>query len=181
MAIFETIEAAAAGRWPGPDGEAPAGFGRAGMLGYAAGTLGIFAYMRLYSSVPPGLISWLALLLSALALNLLMAALIHLFMDLTGARGSAARLFQAFGWSDYLLALLPPAGIFAKLGAGRAFLPYAVCAAAVLAARVYFVRRLYGVSGNKAALAVVLPYFSFWVLGVFWFSYLTAWLVWLAW
>ncbi|OGS11441.1 MAG: hypothetical protein A2234_04240 [Elusimicrobia bacterium RIFOXYA2_FULL_58_8] len=159
--------------------EPPADLGRVGLLGYVAGALGIFVFLRMFSVVLPGILSFLMVLFFVLAANLLFAALTHLFMELTGARGRAARLFLAFGYSDFFLALLVPLGFFAKLGSLNAFLCFCLCAAAVLYARVMLVRRLYPVSANKAVLSVWLPYAGVVCLVFFGFTYFMAWLIWL--
>lgn len=159
--------------------ERPAGLGRTGLLGYAAGTLGFFVFLRLFSAVPPGAISFLVVLCLVLAFNLFFAGLIHLFLDLTGARGSAARLFLVFGCSDLLLSLLVPLAFFAKLGYINGFLALCLCFLAVIYARVRLVRRLYSVSANKALLAVWLPYAGLSAVLFTVFVYSIAWLVWL--
>ncbi|HNW44522.1 MAG TPA: hypothetical protein PKI19_08450 [Elusimicrobiales bacterium] len=159
--------------------EAPAELGRAGLAGYALGTLGIFTFLRLQSAVPPGVMSFLMVLFFVLAGNLLLAAITHLFMDLTDARGSAARLFLAFGYTDYFFTLLVPAGFFVRLGYLGAFFSCCLCLAIVLYARIGLVRKLYPVSANKAALSVGVPYAGFFTLGMFAFVYGLAWLIWL--
>lgn len=159
--------------------ERPAGLGRAGLLGYVAGTLGLFAFLRMFSAVPPGFMSFSVVLMLLLAFNYFLAASIHLFMDFTGAKGSAARLFLAFGLSDYFLALLVPLAFFAKLQVLSAFLWFCVCLLLLLYVRVRLVRRLYPVSANKALLSLWLPYAG---LGMVLFTagvYSIAWLVWL--
>jgi len=157
----------------------PAGLGRTGMLGFLAGTLGLFVFLRMFSGVPPGIMSFSVLFLLVLAVNYFLASSMHLFMDFTGAKGSAARLFLAFGCSDYLLALLVPLAFFAKLGALNAFLWFCLCFLAVLYARVRLVLRLYPVSVNKALLSVWLPYAGLGALSFVAFVYSIAWLVWL--
>lgn len=159
--------------------EKPAGLGRAGLLGYFAGTLGVFTFLRMFSAVPPGIMSFLVVLTLLLAFNYFLASSIHLFMDFTGARGSAARLFLAFGLSDYFLALLVPAAFFAKLHFLSAFLWFCFCVLVMFYARVRLLRRLYPVSTNKALLSLWLPYAG---LGAVFFTagvYSIAWLVWL--
>lgn len=160
-------------------GEKPAGFGRTGMLGYLAGTLGFFVFMRLFSAVPPGFLSFLVVLAFVLSANFFFAGVIGLFMDLTGAKGSAGRLFQAFGYTDYLLALLVPAAFFARLGGPGAFLWFCACFLLVIYARVRLIRRVYPVSANKALLSVTLPYAGLTALFFLAFVYSIAWLVWL--
>ena len=157
----------------------PAGLGRSALLGYAAGTLGGFMFLRLYSAVPPGLLSYLVVLAFVLAANFLFAGVTHLFMDLTGARGAAGRLFLAFGLSDYFFALLVPLAFFAKLGGTGALLAVCAVLTVVVTARVRYIRRLYPVSSNKALLGVLLPYAAASALGFLAFVYFIAWMVWL--
>lgn len=160
--------------------EAPAGLGEAGMLGYGAGTLGLFVFLRMHGAVPPGALSFAIVLTLVLALNYFMAAVIHLFMDLTGAGGSAGRLFEAFGLSDYLLTALVPLAFLAKLGVLGPFISLLLCALLVIYARVRLVKRVYPVSGNKAALSVLLPYAGLAAAGIMASVYFSVWLVWLA-
>jgi hypothetical protein len=157
----------------------PAGLGRAAMLGYAAGTLGGFVFLRLFAAVPPGVLSYLVVLTFVLAANFLFSGMTHLFMDLTGAKGGAGRLFLAFGLTDYFFALLVPLALFSKLGAPGAFLSGCLVLALVVYARVRLIRRLYPVSANKALLSVLLPYAAFCGLFFLVFGYSVAWLVWL--
>lgn len=159
--------------------ERPAGLGRTGLLGYFAGTLGLFVFLRMFSAVPPGIMSFSVVLALVLALNYFAASSIHLFMDFTGARGSAARLFLAFGCSDYLLALLVPLAFFAKLQLLNAFLWFCLCFLVLVYARVRLVRRLYPVSINKALLSLCLPYAGLGAVCFAVFVYSIAWLVWL--
>jgi len=161
------------------DKEPLAGLGRTGMLGYVLGTLGLFVYFRMFSVVPPGKISFLLMLSIVLLVNLLFTAVMHLFMELTGVSGRAGRLFHAFGYSDYFLTLLVPAGFFVKLGFLNAFFCFCLCFSVVVYARVALVRKLYPVSANKAVLSVGLPYALFSGLAVLGFSSSIYWLVWL--
>lgn len=160
-------------------GERPAGLGRTGLLGYFAGTLGLFAFLRMFSAVPPGIMSFGVVLTLLLSFNYFLASSVHLFMDFTGARGSASRLFLAFGLSDYFLALLVPLAFFAKLQVLNAFLWFCVCLFVMLYARVRLVRRLYPVSVNKALLSLWLPYAGLGAVVFIAGVYSIAWLVWL--
>jgi len=157
----------------------PEGLGRTGLLGYAAGALGFFIYLRLHSMVPPGVLSFCVMYMFWLAANFFFAAVVHMFMDMTGAGGSASRLFLAFGCSDFLLSLLVPLAFFAKLGYINAFLALCLCFLLVIYARVRLIRRLYPVSVNKAILAVWLPYAGLSALFFTAFIYSIAWMVWL--
>lgn len=159
--------------------ERPAGLGRTGLLGYFAGTLGLFMFLRMFSAVPPGVMSYGIVLTLVLALNFFLASSIHLFMDFTGEKGSAARLFLAFGCSDYLLALLVPLAFFAKLGALNGPLWFLLSLVVLFSARVVLVRRLYPVSMNKALFSLWLPYAGFGLVSFLVFVYAVAWLVWL--
>ncbi len=159
--------------------ERPEGLGRTGLLGYAAGTLGLFAFMRLSEAVPPGFLSFCVVLGFVLAANFFFAGVIHLFMSLTGEKGDAGRLFLAFGCADMFGALLVPLAFLARVGVLNGFLWLCACALLVLYARVRLVLRLYPVSANKAVLAVWLPYMA---VGALFFAamvYSIAWLVWL--
>ena len=159
--------------------ERPQGLGRTGLLGYFAGTLGFFVCLRMQSAIPPGTLSFLAVFILVLAANFFFAGTVHLFMDLTGARGEASRLFLAFGCSDYFLALLVPLTFLAKLDVLNGFLWLCLCLLAVVYARVRLVRRLYPVSTNKALLSIWLPYAALCVLFFAASVYFIAWLVWL--
>lgn len=162
--------------------EAPAGLGLAGLLGYFAGTLGLFMFLRLQAAVPPGAMSFSVVFLFVLAANFFFAGVINLFMELTGARGpagGAARLFQAFGCSDFLLTLLVPIGFLDGARFFNGFLGFSICILLLLYARVRLVRRLYPVSGNKALLAVWLPYAGAGTLFFIGLVYAFIWLFWL--
>ncbi len=158
--------------------ERPAGLGRAGLLGYFCGTLGLFLFLRMQSAIPPSAASFLFVLLFVLAANFLFAGIMHLFMDLTGVHGSASRLFLAFGCSDYLLTLLVPAGFLSGVNVLGGFAWLCICFLAVIYARVRLVRRLYPVSVNKALLSVWLPYAG---LSLLFFSASIYGLVWMIW
>ncbi|OGR44491.1 MAG: hypothetical protein A2X35_00040 [Elusimicrobia bacterium GWA2_61_42] len=166
--------------------ERPAGLGRAGLLGYFSGTLGLFMFLRMQGAVPPGVFSFLSAYLFVLAANFFFAGVIHLFMDLTCAapsgangRGRAARLFLAFGCTDYLLALLVPLGFLSGVKVLNGFLWFGLCFLAVIYARVRLIRRLYTVSVNKALLSVWLPYGGIFLLFFAGLVYGMIWLFWL--
>jgi hypothetical protein len=158
----------------------PEGMGRTGMLGYFSGVLGLFFFLRLQAAVPPGVLSFVTVLLLVLAANFFFAGVMHLFLDLTGAKGSASGLFFAFGCSDFLLALLLPLGFLAKYGLLSVFACLALVFLAVIYARVRLVRRLYPVSANKALLSIWLPYAGLSAVFFGGLLYGLIWLVWLA-
>jgi len=161
--------------------ERPEGLGRTGLLGYFAGTLGLFMFLRMQEAVPPGTLSFLTVLALVLAANFLFAGIMHLFMDLTGdgSRGGASRLFLAFGCTDFLLTLLVPLGFFSGIKAFNGFLGFCLCILLLIYARVRLVRRLYSVSANKALLSVGLPYAGLLALFFIGFFYGLVWLIWL--
>lgn len=160
----------------------PEGLGRAGVLGYAAGTAGVFLFLRMNGAVPPGLLSFLVAFSFVLSANYLFAASIHLFMDLTGApapAAGAARLFLAFGCTDYLMGMLVPFGFLDGVKALHWLPGLLICVAALLYARVRVIRRLYPVSNNKSVLSLLLPYFAFGALFFVGMVYGLVWLVWI--
>ena len=161
--------------------ENPSGvdFSRPGLAGYAVGTLSIFIFLRMGSLVPPGIFSFLALLTAVLAVNFFFASFIHLFLEMTGALGSAFRLFSLFGVGEFFWILLLPFGFLGKLGYLNSFLWFPLCLILILIARVVFIRRLYFISGNKALLAVWLPYAGAAAALMAAFIYAIVWLVWL--
>ena len=154
-------------------------FTRPGLAGYAFGTLSIFVFLRMGSLVPPGVFSFLALFTAVLAGNFFFAAVIHLFLEMTGAPGSAPRLFSLFGVGEFFWILLLPFGFLGKLGYLNFFLWFSLCFVFILIARMVFIRRLYSISRNKALLAVWLPYAAVAAGLMAAFIYATVWLIWL--
>ena len=138
-------------------GDAP-GTGKAGLAGFLFGALGLFAFLRLLSAVPPGLYSFLNVLIAVLGINFALAAAMHLFLGMTGCAGSAPRLFSMLGVTELLWCALIPLGFLARLELLSPVAAFVLCLAGLLSARTLLVRRLYSVSLNKAALAVGLPY-----------------------
>ncbi|MCX5784704.1 MAG: hypothetical protein NTX59_03355 [Elusimicrobia bacterium] len=161
--------------------ENPSGidFARPGLAGYAVGTLSIFVFFRMGALVPPGFFSLLSLFAAVLAVNFLFAGVIHLFLEMTGAPGSAGRLFSLFGIGEFFWTLLLPFGFLGKLGYLNSFLWFSLCFLFVFCARIEFIRRLYFVSRNKALLAVWLPYAGVAAALTASFIYAIVWLVWL--
>ena len=161
--------------------EKPSGidFARPGLAGYAVGTFSIFILLRMCSLVPPGFFSFLSLFAAVLAVNFLLAGVIHLFLEMTGAPGSAVRLFSLFGIGEFFWILLLPVGFLGKLGYLNYFIGFSLCFLFVLYARIDFIRRLYFVSRNKALLAVWLPYAAAAFALIAAFIYFIVWLVWL--
>jgi hypothetical protein len=131
------------------------------------------------SLVLPGVFSFLALLTGVLAVNFFFAAVIHLFLEMTGAPGSASRLFSLFGVGEFFWILLLPFGFLGKLGYLNFFLWFSLCFIFIIIARMAFIRRLYFVSRNKALLAVWLPYAGAAAALMAAFIYAMVWLVWL--
>jgi len=154
-------------------------FSRPGAAGHVAGALSIFVFLRINSVVPPGVFSFLALLAAVLSVNFLLASVIHLFLEMTGAPGSARRLFSLLGVGEFFWTLLVPFGFLCRFGYLSPFLWVSLCFIFVLSARVTFVRGLYFVSGNKALLAVWMPYALAAVSLLSALTYAVAWLAWL--
>jgi hypothetical protein len=133
--------------------------GWAGMAGYAVGVFSLFVFLRMFSAVPPGVYSFLNILLAAAAVNFLFAAAVHLFLEMTGAKGGRAlTLFFLFGVTELLWIVLIPLGLLANLDLLNPAVDLLICCLAIIAARIALVRRLYAISRNKALLALGLPY-----------------------
>lgn len=139
-------------------GETPEWLPSAGMAGYFAGYLGLFAYMRLGSSVMPGVFSCIALILIMLASDMLSVAIIHLFVSLSGKKGNASALFYLFGCSCFLFMLCLPIGLIAMLSKAFAGLAILALCAAMFVLRVKMLRRAYeNISIGRSILAMFIP------------------------
>jgi hypothetical protein len=153
--------------------------GWAGIFGYLLGTFSIFTFMRLFSAVPPGVYSFAIVLLLALGVNFYFASVIHLFLEMTGAGGSALKLFFLFGLTELFWALLIPLGFLANLNYMNPVADFLVCSVVIIIARISVIRRLYSISRNKALLSIAMPYVGVFI-GSFMFSiYAIVYLVWL--
>ena len=179
MNLFNTLTAVIERPGVLAEKEPPADIWRVGLLGYTLGALGLFVFLRMFSAVPPGILSFFMVLLFVLSGNMLLAAITHLCIELTGAGGRAARLFLAFGYADFFLVLLVPLGFYVKLDFLNVALCFWLCFGFIIYVRAMLVQKLYPVSANKAALSVWLPYAGFISLAVLGFGYTVAWLVWL--
>lgn len=139
-------------------GETPEWLPSAGMAGYIAGYLGLFAYMRLDSSVLPGVFSCVALILLMLASEMLGAAIMHLFASLSGKKGNASSLFYLFGCSCFLFTLLLPIGFIAMISKAVAALAVLALMAAMFVLRVKMLRLAYkNISVARSVLAMFIP------------------------
>lgn len=129
-----------------------------GMIGYAAGYIGFFAYLRLCGSVFPGVFSCLLLVIMMLAAEMLSVAIIHLFISFSGKKGNAATLFYLFGCSCFLFTLFIPAGILARISQSAAGWFFLALYAAIFVFRVKMLRRTYShISIGKSVLAIFIP------------------------
>lgn len=155
------------------------GIAWAGFAGYLLGVFSLFVFLRMFSAVPPGIFSFGNVFAFALAMNFMLAALMHLFLVMTGAEGDALKLFQAFGLTDLFWSLLIPLGFLAKLSYLTPMWDCLLCLCVVLLARISLARRLYTISRAKALLALTLPYAAA-VSGFFMaFVYIIVYAVWL--
>ncbi|HBB67192.1 MAG: hypothetical protein A2X28_08205 [Elusimicrobia bacterium GWA2_56_46] len=153
--------------------------GHVGLLGYLSGTLSIFLFLRMFSAVPPGIFSFLNVLVFVLGVNFCFAAGIHLFLEMTGAGGGALKLFFLFGVTEFFWALLIPLGFLASLGYLNPGADCLLCFIIVILARISVMRRLYLISRKKALLSLGLPYAAL-LAGFFMvFVYAIFYLVWL--
>lgn len=174
--------------------------GWAGVFGYLAGTFSLFTFLRLFSAVPPGAYSFANVLALALGANFFFASGIHLFLEMTGAGGSAPlngsfagpcpfagakadgnalKLFFLFGLTELFWALLIPLGFLANLGYLNPVADFLLCFIVIIVARISVIRRLYAISRPKALLSIAMPYAGV-VAGFFMvFVYAVVYLVWL--
>ena len=153
--------------------------GWAGVAGCLIGTLSIFTFLRLFSAVPPGVYSFLNVLAIVLGINFLFASAMHLFLEMTGSRGAALKLFFLLGVTDFFWAVLIPLAFLAKLEYLNPVADFLLVFVIILLARISLMRRLYSISRNKALLALGLPYAAL-SAGLFMlFIYVVVYLVWL--
>ncbi len=153
--------------------------GRAGLTGFLFGALSLFIFLRLFSAVPPGGSSLLIVLFAVLMVNFASASAMHLFLEMTGAGGSALRLFFLFGFTELLWTALLPLGFLAKAGFIGPTAALLLCLCAILAARISLMRRLYVISRNKALLALSLPCAALTATFIIFFIYAIVYVVWL--
>jgi len=153
--------------------------GWAGVSGYLFGTFSIFIFLRMFSAVLPGVYSFLNVLLVVTAVNFLFAAVIHLFLEMTGSNGKALKLFFLFGLTEFLWVLLIPLGFIARLGLIHPVIDLFICFFVIIIARISLTRRLYSISRNKALLALGLPYAAAAAGFLIVFVYAIVYLVWL--
>ena len=129
-----------------------------GMIGYTAGYIGFFAYLRLCGSVFPGIFSCLLLIIMMLASEMLGVAIIHLFISFSGKKGNAATLFYLFGCSCFLFTLFIPAGLLARISHSVAAWFFLALYVAIFVSRVKMLRRTYSqISIGKSVLVIFIP------------------------
>jgi len=153
--------------------------GWTGMCGYLIGTLSIFVFLRIFSAVPPGVYSFLNVLTIILGMNFFFASAMHLFLEMTGSRGAALKLFFLLGVTDFFWVVLIPLGFLAKLGYLNPVADFLLCFIIMILARISLMRRLYSISRNKALLALSVPYAVVAAASLLVFIYGIVYLVWL--
>lgn len=153
--------------------------GRAGIAGYLIAALSIFIFLRLFSAVPPGAYSFTNILALSLGAGFVFASVVHLFLEMTGARGDAIKLFFLLGLTDFFWALLIPLGLMAKLGYLSPASDFLLCFIVVSAARISAIRLLYYTATPKAVLSISLPYAALFAGCFLLFVYGIVYLVWL--
>ena len=176
--------------------------GWAGVFGYLTGIFSLFTFLRLFSAVPPGVYSFLNILVMALGLNFFFASGIHLFLEMTGAGGSASlnngfagpcpfeapgakkdgnalKLFFLFGLTELFWAVLIPLAFMSKLDYLNPALGFLLCFIFIVVARISLIRRLYSISRPKALLSVAMPYAAIFAGFSMLFVYSIVYMVWL--
>jgi len=153
--------------------------GWAGVTGCLIGAFSVFVFLRLFSAVPPGVYSFLNVLAIVVGINFFFASAMHLFLEMTGSRGSALKLFFLIGVTDLFWAVLIPLGFLARLDYLNPVADLLLCFVIVVLARISLMRRLYSISRNKALLALGLPYAALSAGSFMLFVYGIVYLVWL--
>lgn len=157
---------------------------RAGLAvgAYYSGALASAFWLRLVGGGEGGVVNVLdvSFLLFGAGLlgGLLYAGLANIFMEFTGAQGRSYSLFAAFGLAEGVKVLLIPLGlILSAFGAHGLALPLLL---AVLAGQAWcavaLAKRLYGVGGLSALLALLFPAFAAAALAGFAAMSVAAWL-----
>jgi len=180
MTVLNTLADLLDNRSPYSANKALPGFGYSGVSGYALGAISFFVFARLFDAVPPGIVSFVMVFTFMLCIDIILAAMTHLFLSLTGVKeGSAAMMFSAFGCSNLAFTFLLPLGIISKAGTHGAFLSFAAVLLLALLLRIKLLKRIYSVSFKKALLFIWLPYAVLsglvFIAGV----YSVIWMVWL--
>ena len=153
--------------------------GWAGVSGCLIGTFSVFTFLRLFSAVPPGVYSFLNVLAIMVGINFFFASAMHLFLEMTGSRGAALKLFSLLGVTDFFWAVLIPLGFLAKLEYLNPVADLLLVFVIILLARISLMRRLYSISRNKALLALGLPYAALSAGFFMLFIYAIVYMVWL--
>lgn len=150
--------------------------------GYYLGALSTAFWLRLACGGEGGVVTVLdvsfLLFGAGLLCGLLYAGLANLFMEFNGSQGRSYSLFAAFGLAEAVkILLIPLALVLGAAGAqGLAFPVLLLVAAGQVWCAVALTRRLYGVGGLSAVLALAFPGFAAGVLALFAAMSVAAWL-----
>ncbi len=148
---------------------------RPGLLGYLAGCLGLFAYLRMSSSVFPGLTAFILFVIITLLTEAMNAGLAHFFLNISGKKGSAASMFYIFGCSSFIYTFAIAAGIIDNFSATAGACVITVLAVWVFILRIKLIRRAYiNVSAGRAFAAMLVPgiilHSLLWISLIYWIA-----------
>ena len=154
---------------------AAAELGRLGILGYIAGSLGLFTYLRMSSSVFPGAAAFTLFLLIMLLQDAVNAGLAHFFLNISGKKGSAVSMFYLFGCSCFIYTFAVAAGVLEHFSRSAGACLIFALAIWVVVLRIKFIRRAYcNVSAGRAFAAMLMPgivlHGLLWISAIYWFA-----------
>ncbi|MCG2725865.1 MAG: hypothetical protein L6420_06355 [Elusimicrobia bacterium] len=152
-------------------------FSFAGVLGYFVGALSFFVFLRMFNLFPSGIFSFIMLFSAMLCGNFIFAGIIHLFLEVTGKKGDALKLFFLSGIAEFFWSILIPFGFAVKLDYLNAVLVLFTVFCLVIAARIAFAKYIYRLGGFKAFVAVSFPYFILSLGGFVFLICVFAWLI----
>lgn len=137
-----------------------------GVLGFLVGGLSLFVAQALTNRLHILTFSWTSLavvLLWKVAMGFVLAAVIHLILELQGLKGDAGALFILFGLADVAWALVVP-GVMIARAVSRSTLPVSIVFLAVgfltLSLKARSLQDGYKISSGRAWFMLGLPYLA---------------------
>jgi hypothetical protein len=155
-----------------------------GVLSFLIGGLSLFVAHALSQGLVLLSFSWSSLALTLLfkvCAGFLMAALLHLILEIAGAKGSAASLFVLLGMASLVWALSVPMVLISRLVFNGSALAtgtiFVIIGLLSLSLKARSLQDNYQVGPGKAWVALLLPYLAVAVAGVLMFALAVAGLV----
>lgn len=150
---------------------------RAGFASYLVGLMTLFISLRLQDMAAGSLFSFTFFFSLILLLNYMESALVSLFMDMMGHKGSPSSLFYLYGISElgWLLAL--PAALLSKTANFSFGLALFGIFTLIFFLRLKMIKTIYSVRYKMAFISFLAPYAVSYFLGLAGFIYLIYWIV----